>query len=191
MDRRCGQTWHNTWDLVQQYQPPVVLIATWNDFKEGTDIEYGIFTQSAWREDFNPLQPALWNTPSAIWEDVSGPTAILRENNPDANYGKVETNLIHANVEISTFLWVDVTAVDPGASFTVQILDKRTSIPKDVLKSIATPGLYRIDLAQEMDWHGVQTFTINLWIGGESKSVTFNRISVQSGCQSYMPMVQR
>jgi len=191
MDRRCGQTWLDTWDLVQQYQPPVVLIDTWNDFEEGTDIEYGIFTQSAWREDFNPLQPALWNTPSAIWEDVSGPTAILRENNPDADYGKVETNLIDANVEISPFLWLDVTTVDPGASVTVQILDKRTGIPKDVLQSISTPGLYRVNLAQEMGWRGVQTFTINLWIGGESKSATFNRVSVQSGCQSYMPLVQR
>lgn len=42
MWRRCGQTWRDTWRLARQYAPPVVMIDTWNDFEEGTDIEFGI-----------------------------------------------------------------------------------------------------------------------------------------------------
>jgi hypothetical protein len=39
--RRCGQTWCDTWDIAGQYNPPIVMIETWNDFEEGTDVEYG------------------------------------------------------------------------------------------------------------------------------------------------------
>jgi hypothetical protein len=45
--RRCGQTWRDTWALTNAYNPPFVMIDTWNDFEEGTDIEYG--TATAWR----------------------------------------------------------------------------------------------------------------------------------------------
>jgi hypothetical protein len=40
--RRCGQTWRDTWRLANDHNPPFVLIATWNDSEEGTDIEHGI-----------------------------------------------------------------------------------------------------------------------------------------------------
>ena len=42
MSRRCGQTWRDTWNIADQYDPPIVMIDTWNDFEEGTDIEFGI-----------------------------------------------------------------------------------------------------------------------------------------------------
>jgi len=38
---RCGQTWHDTWRLAAQYDPPIVMIDTWNDLEEGTGVEYG------------------------------------------------------------------------------------------------------------------------------------------------------
>jgi len=41
MWRRCGQTWCDTWSIAAQYNPPIVMIDTWNDFEEGTDIEFG------------------------------------------------------------------------------------------------------------------------------------------------------
>lgn len=41
---RCGQTWHDTWSLVAEYDPSVVMINTWNDFEEGTAVEYDIGT---------------------------------------------------------------------------------------------------------------------------------------------------
>jgi hypothetical protein len=44
MSRRCGRTWRDTWRLAEQYDPPIVMIQTWNDFEEGTDVEFGIGT---------------------------------------------------------------------------------------------------------------------------------------------------
>ncbi len=40
--RRCGQTWRDTWQLAKQFNPPYIMIATWNDFEEGSDVEFGI-----------------------------------------------------------------------------------------------------------------------------------------------------
>ena len=47
MDRRCGKTFEDTLHLFRQYDNPqdpmpFVLIATWNDYEEGTAIENGI-----------------------------------------------------------------------------------------------------------------------------------------------------
>jgi len=42
MSRRCGQTWRDTWRFAGEYGPPITLIETWNDFEEGTDIEFGV-----------------------------------------------------------------------------------------------------------------------------------------------------
>ena len=39
--QREGQTWDNTWNLALDHQPPIVQIATWNDWEEGTAIEPG------------------------------------------------------------------------------------------------------------------------------------------------------
>jgi hypothetical protein len=41
MWRRCGQTWCDTWRIAAQYNPRIVMIDTWNDLEEGTDIEFG------------------------------------------------------------------------------------------------------------------------------------------------------
>jgi Glycosyl hydrolase family 71 len=47
MDRRCGQTFDDTLELFREYDNPnhpmpFILIATWNDYEEGTEIEDGI-----------------------------------------------------------------------------------------------------------------------------------------------------
>lgn len=47
MDRRCGQTFEDTLQLFHHYDDPehpmpFLLIATWNDYEEGTQIETGV-----------------------------------------------------------------------------------------------------------------------------------------------------
>ena len=192
MERRCGRTWRDTWALVEQFRPPVVLIETWNDFEEGTDTEYGVITQAAWQENFDPLHPEYWPTMfDAVWEDIPGAGARLRQADDSTDTGKAETLVITTNIDSYPFLLVNVTAVDPGASFTIQILDKQTGVPKDVLRNVTSPGSYLINLAQELGKHGRQSFTINIWIGGTGKSVTFDLMRVQSGCCAYLPRIVR
>jgi len=45
--QQCGMTWLGTFDLINRYfdsshQLPMLLIPTWNDYEEGTEIETGI-----------------------------------------------------------------------------------------------------------------------------------------------------
>jgi len=47
MSRRCGQTFEDTLKIFHHYDDPerpipFLLIATWNDYEEGTQIETGI-----------------------------------------------------------------------------------------------------------------------------------------------------
>jgi hypothetical protein len=39
---RSGQTWWDTWEKMIRLAPPFVQIVTWNDFEEGTDVEWGL-----------------------------------------------------------------------------------------------------------------------------------------------------
>ncbi len=40
--QREGRTWDDTWALALEHQPPIVQIATWNDWEEGSAIEPGV-----------------------------------------------------------------------------------------------------------------------------------------------------
>ena len=52
---RCGQTWRDTWELAQQYQPPYVMISTWNDSEESTGIEFGVGDCLAQAQQYSTL----------------------------------------------------------------------------------------------------------------------------------------
>jgi hypothetical protein len=52
MDRRCGKTLEDTLALAKQYQDgpntmPFLMLATWNDYEEGTTVENGVANCSA------------------------------------------------------------------------------------------------------------------------------------------------
>lgn len=255
--RRCGQTWFDTWDLIKRYDPAVVMIDTWNDFTEDTDIEHGIIKIAAtntsptianqptelnaamsdcngatytwdfgdgtvgsgatvshvytptgvytavvtaamltatvttttlvqvksdviaWQANFDPFALALWQQVSAQWLDLPGPTAKLCEANPNDFSGKAESERIDVNVDQFPLLRIATTAVDPGAHYTVQILDKTTHVATDVLKDIAAPNLNEVNLGEQLQWTGEQSFTINLWLIGEGKCAVFERVSVE------------
>jgi transcriptional regulator with XRE-family HTH domain len=142
-----------------------------------------IMSQPAWREDFDPIRKR-WTEASALWEDIEGASAVLKENNPNSDFGKVESEVIGVDVNTYPLLRVDVEAVGQNASYTVQILDKRTdcqpNCEKTVLQGISYPGERVVNLAQEMNWQGLQRFTINLWISGEGKSATFKLIAIEN-----------
>ena len=42
ISRQGEHVYSKTWDIAAQHRVPIVLIATWNDFEEGTDIEFGV-----------------------------------------------------------------------------------------------------------------------------------------------------
>ena len=135
-----------------------------------------------WEEDFDPLHVELWQatSSSALWEDLPGPGALLRENDPQQDYAKAESAPIAVDASAYPVLLVSVRAVEPGASYTIQVLDKVNDAPVDVLREVTQPGLHVVDLVQAMGWEGPQVCTLNVWVGGESRAVTFERIAIEA-----------
>ncbi|MCB0122257.1 MAG: PKD domain-containing protein [Caldilineaceae bacterium] len=143
---------------------------------------------TAWQETFAPLHPT-WSQPSARWT-LSNTGGILTENNPAANFGKVESEVIRTNVEDYPILYVIPEAIDADASLTVQLLNKGESAlgatgavtVANVITGLtqSAPDLVAINYAQLLDWTGFQCFTINLWINGEGKSVRIRELALTS-----------
>ena len=278
MARRCGQTWIDTWNLVKTYNPPIVMIATWNDFTEDTDIEDGILKLAAnnssptfanrfttlnanlsdctnatytwdygdgtvgsgpnvahiytetgvytavvtaalvtttlsaptavqiksdvigWQEDFNPLTLALWQQISATWLDLPGPSAKLCETNPVDLFGKAESAPINLDIDMFPLLRVATSGVDSDARYTIQILDKSTEIATNLLNDVTVPSVQEVNLAQQLQWTGTKSFTLNLWIIGEGKCAVFDFVRLENPNPSaatdhwtylYLPIIAR
>jgi len=132
-----------------------------------------------WQANLSPLDHLMWNEVSATWQDAK-PGAVLRENNPAENFGKVESDLIEINVDQYPTLHIRITKIDPGASVTLQILEKPTDAVKDVLKDIKVIGDYKANIAEEMGWQGTHSFTLNIWIDGEKRSATLDMIRIEA-----------
>lgn len=135
-----------------------------------------------WQEAFNPLLPTRWKQiqHSAVWEDVPGQGALLRENDPRADFSKVETQSIVISTHRDPILHISVVSIDEHTSYTVQIRDLYTGREQDVLKGVTYTGEQFVPLNAAMGWSGqdAQPFTINIWISGEGRAATFSLVEV-------------
>lgn len=133
-----------------------------------------------WEETFDPLHAELWQETgaSARWEDLPGPGAALRENDPQQAYGKVESAPITLDADQRPVLHVSVRAVEPGASYTIQVLDTKSGVSRDVLPAVDQPGERILVLAPAIEWQGPQEFSIIVGVRGEGGAVTFDRIAI-------------
>lgn len=59
ISRQNGQVYQKTMALAQQNNAPYILIGTWNDFEEGTDIEFGVDMTINMEDDENFYQDIL------------------------------------------------------------------------------------------------------------------------------------
>lgn len=272
--RNCGETWNQLWGLAHTFEAEYLLISTFNDFEEGSDIEFGIldlsltnssairpsdpitFTASladckdvvytwafgdgadgtgsavthryekagrytavvtathavatvttsttiivsttSWIETFTPIKPT-WGQYAAQWEN-HGTYGRLRQTDPIAAFGKVESEVIRVNVSDYPILMIETVEVDPGASYTIQILDKS---PRSITESSRItnaniiigfttnePTLQWANYAQFMGWEGKQAFTLNLWIEGRAKSATIRRIAIVAPDNKRLPLIR-
>ena len=95
ISRNEGAVWRDTWRLAGEHGAGIVMIATWNDFEEGTDIEYGIgmdvnmddptpevlmrsspFTVT-WKGGPRQLQVYHDCQPTPIYDELREPGAVL------------------------------------------------------------------------------------------------------------------
>jgi hypothetical protein len=135
----------------------------------------------AWSEEFNPVK-TTWTQESCLWTDSAGIGAVLTENNPSVSYGVVRSETLTVDVNIYNELYVKTTAVDTGCYYTVQIQEIGGSDAyKNAISYAASAAEQTIDIAKLMSWSGTKTFQINIWIEGDNKNVTFEKIELRNG----------
>ena len=66
IDQRCGQTWLSTLELAGRFysashQLPALIIPTWNDYEEGTEIETGIDNCAEVKASIRGGDTLVWN----------------------------------------------------------------------------------------------------------------------------------
>ena len=137
--------------------------------------------EQIWQANFRNASPQ-WQEISAFWTLAEGNSAILHENDLNEYFGKVESELITIEAASMPILYLDVRAIDLNASYSIQIQDAKTYESTDVLKDVTIHGEHSINLVEAMGWQADEkyTITINIWISGEGKSVTFNQLAIKA-----------
>ena len=126
-----------------------------------------------WEENFDPVKPT-WNEVTAYWTDLAGPTAKLTENDSVNSYGVATSETITVDVNVYSELVITSTEVESGALYSIQVQEVGGSgAYANAVSYMGTPGTQIVNIAALMGWSGTKSFVINIWIEGESKSVTF------------------
>ena len=134
---------------------------------------------AVWQANLSPFDRSQWNEVSAQWQ-VAKPWPSLRENNPASYFGKAESELITANLDEYPILHFRVATIDPNTGLTFQVREPETSTEKNVLVNLTIIGDYRVNIAAAMGWHGTHSFTLNIWVSGESRSAAFDLIRIEA-----------
>jgi hypothetical protein len=136
---------------------------------------------AAWSENFDPVK-VTWNQESCYWTDTAGVGAVLTENNPSVSYGVVRSEILTVDVDVYNELYVKTTAVDSGCYYSVQILEIGGSgAYKDAISYAGVAATQIIDISKLMNWSGMKTFQINIWLEGNNLSTTFEKIELRNG----------
>ena len=136
----------------------------------------------AWSEDFNSIK-TTWTEETCHWTDTTGQGAVLTENNPSASYGVVRSEILTVDLDVYNEFYVKTSAVDSGCYYSVQIQEVGVTNPEyaNAISYASAASTHAIDIAKLMNWSGTKTFQINIWLEGESKSTTFDKIELRNG----------
>jgi hypothetical protein len=144
MWRRCGQTWLDTWGLANDYNPPFVMIGTWNDFEEGTDIEYGVGDCLAFSQMSLLFSGRVVYTDTLIntgkYTDTFTITVQAQNGSPVTTNFTSQLLPPHASTALVITVTVPLTQVSIGSSVTVTA----TSTLSASVKSNLVNSLYHI-----------------------------------------------
>jgi len=82
IDQRCGQTWLQTFELAGRFysashQLPALIIPTWNDYEEGTEIESGIDNCVEVKASIRGGDTLVWNISGS--ENTIDHIAVLQQ----------------------------------------------------------------------------------------------------------------
>ncbi len=142
---------------------------------------------TAWVEDFDPIKNT-WLEDTCTWTDSPEPGAVLTENNPEAWYGVARSELLVVDVNDYCMLYVKTSAVESGCLYTIQIHEEGPD-PEyaEVISYVGVPSEHIVDISDLMDWSEVRRFRINIWLDGEGRSTTFERIELRNKTEQTKP----
>ena len=137
----------------------------------------------SWQENFNPMK-TTWldnNTnPGDNCTITGNGNGTGTEKVIASTYGKVESEVITLDANSYPNLLVRSTAVDAGASYTVQI-EEVGGNTANAISNITQPGTNIVNVASLMGWKGVHSFRVAIWVGGGlNKSATLNLIAANA-----------
>ncbi|MCE5341328.1 MAG: hypothetical protein LLF92_09430 [Planctomycetaceae bacterium] len=136
---------------------------------------------AAWSEIFDPVK-ITWTQESCLWTDTAGIGAVLTENNPAVSYGVVRSEILTVDLDVYNELYVKTTAIDSGCYYSVQIQEVGGSgAYRDAISYAGVAAAQVIDIAKLMNWSGMKTFRINIWLEGDNRSTTFEKIELRNG----------
>lgn len=86
IDQRCGQTWLSTFEVPGRFysashQLPALIIPTWNDYEEGTEIETGIDNCVEVKASIRGGDTLIWNISGS--EHTIDHIAVLQQKSPE------------------------------------------------------------------------------------------------------------
>jgi hypothetical protein len=119
IDQRCGQTWLSTFEVAGRFysashQLPALIIPTWNDYEEGTEIETGIDNCVEVKASIRGGNTLVWNISGR--ENTIDHISVLQKNSSEwSEIGKfppaqhsVTLRDLHGSAESANFCVVAV-----------------------------------------------------------------------------------
>jgi hypothetical protein len=135
ISRQNGQVYANTLNLAQQNNTSIILLETWNDFEEGTDMEFGIDMMV----DMEATDPELLIRSSPVkveWDSARGDLVLQVYENGNVIFDQTKSPGVSLNLKSkSTYelkIWIS------GEDVLSKWIKIRSQDPK---KSIALPSL--------------------------------------------------
>ena len=95
-----------------------------------------------------------WAAVTAAWEHGPNSTIMVTEDALDSYFGKVESEVLNADLSRCPMLRVSASHIEPSSAYSVQIHDQRTGRSADALTNVTAIGEYTINLSQLPVWRG-------------------------------------
>lgn len=144
------------------------------------DIEKASSNPVLWEERFGPLDH-IWQ-PTDLVTSIQ-PDGTMGLATTDQGFGKLESEIIEANLSVYSELGLTVIAVEPGARYVVQLLEEGGLYRAYDLYEGDFVGEQRFDLAEVTGWEGEKTFRLLLWVIGETGRMSVDSVKIRSNSE--------
>ncbi len=139
------------------------------------DVEALITEVNSWRSEIdNPLE---WSFSTITLQTGSSNSMVLRENNPDESFGKIESNPIELDFGFDIEAKLGATIVPAGASVSIVLLDEASG-ESIQLVTAEGEGTFTGRVADVSEWNDTRTVRVQIWVSGEDTPVSLDYVEL-------------